>query len=258
MSTISTESPITHDSPPFIEIEGVRIFGKPITLVTIDEIRNLRQSPETLLRVVRHLRSVSSDARKRLCALRTLHVGQIIKIDSDLIDAHLATKASKFSPCMNDPWKALAGIIEVIAHSLSQGKELYWQQHSRTKELIAVFHTNVPAICKKYFGIPTYEPLGMSAVIKITDEIRSRILSGVRGYAEAKDSAPVQVAQSVAPEPTDALTVFFKKKIGQIVPDLYTVYTGRMSPDLPRPYDQTVEEHQYNSDFWSKHAFIEM
>lgn len=232
---------------PYIENEGIRFFGEQKGSLTETEAEETTTTPDSILHITRHLKSVSPEAKKKLLAL---------DVTDDFIEAQLDSAGSKFHEKINDPYKLLEVCQKAVKDKLSGGEEIPWIYSKEADEFEAKIKVEVSPEQKQALGLNPDEYAGDVSVIEITPEIENQITKEQRGKGEKKDHIEVNVISGVDLPETDTLIISLKKKRQEDAPEFYTAYTGIIAPDLPRKEEQSEEEFEYNKQWWDQHAFI--
>ena len=231
----------------YTENEGVRFFGEIKEWLSKLEAKQIEATPASVLHIIRHLKSLSPEAKNKLLAL---------DVDEDFINAQLESIGSKFHKKINDPYQLLEVCQEVIQEKVNNGAEIPWIYSKEAGEFEAKIKIEFSTEQKQALGLDPDEYTGDISVVRITPEIENQVTKEQRGQGEEKDHIEINVISGIKPPETDTLIISLKKKGSEDLPQFYTVYTGILSPSLPRAEEQSEEEFKYNKSWWSSYAFI--
>ena len=241
--------------PPYMENDGIRIYGEKVRDVELSDIESMIVPQEAILHVTRHLNELTSDARLKLVGKQIEDEGTTIMIDEEFINKQLESAGSKFNNKISDPEIIIAICRDMIFEAIDSNN-IAWMKNSQTGEMTARFQIEMEDKHKEMLGLNSEEMLGTASVIGITSEIQGQVERELRGKGEVKDQIEINVIRNIPVPETDNLIVVIKKEDELSEPYFYTTYTGVLAPSLPRPEEQSSDELEYNRDWWDGHAFI--
>lgn len=241
---------------PWFEQDGERIYGEAIREVEPGDLDNFVITPESLLHIIRHLVGLSADMRTKLVGVEIQNGDEVMTVDDAFLNAQLSTTGSKFDAKLQDPEDMIKHAKEWVLDQLKNGKQVKWFKGWQKGQQIAKFFLALSAEQKAELGLDSEEKLGTSGVIPISSEIADQVKREMRGEGEESDRIIVNVIDGIPTPRTDSLMVWLKRKDGSDEVEFYTMYTGIMTPALPRKGEQPDDEFEYNKEWWGKHVFV--
>ncbi|MBU1951585.1 hypothetical protein KJ733_01580 [Patescibacteria group bacterium] len=240
---------------PYIESDGVRIYGERAQIVELSDVELLKIPQEAVLHVTRHLTELSGEVRERLIGTQIDDEGKTVIVDKEFISVQLESAGSKFNDKISDPEILIAVCREMMIEEVNAG-QVSWIENSATGEMTAKFQAEPGDKYKEMLGLGSEEKLGTTSVVEITPNIQGQVEREPRGKGETKDQIEVNVVRGIPAPKTDNLIIVIKKQSKDSEPYFYTAYTGILAPSLPRPEKQSPDELKYNQEWWEKHAFV--
>jgi hypothetical protein len=240
----------------YIEEGGVRRYGRKVGEVAASELSAVEVPSKTLLHITRHLSTLAPEARARLRGLQVFEGEGAGEVDDEFIDAELASTGSKFHRKIDQPETISTFAIEQVLAAVQAGESVVWVRHPHTKEQEAIFSIEVTPQQKALLGLARDDRLGTLSLIPITPEIADNVHKEQRGTGEERDQIEINVVEGMTVPQTDQLIVSLMRSGTNDPVWLHTTFTGIHAPALPREHEQTLEEFDYNREWWDRHAFI--
>ncbi len=240
---------------PWVEREGVRMYGEPGSKVEQEDLETLRVSTGSLLHVSRHLASMSLEARQRLIGRRHTDGDKELVIDDAFVDAQLASTGSKFNEKITDPQVMIDFCLRRYKEAIEAGNAGKWLKRPKTGMVDTGIFIEVTPEQKAELGLEPEDHIGTASLIQITPEIADRVRREIRGKGEVHDHIEVNVIDGEAPL-TDKMVIVLRRHPDSDAPEFFSAYTGIMSPNMPRPDLQDKDELAYNKAWWDRHAFV--
>lgn len=241
----------------WIEERGVRVWGRRVRAIEVDDLKRAEVPLKTDLHIIRHLVAVSSEVRMRMNGARLIEEdGEDRSIDDAFLDAELATAGSKFNAVIRDPETVVQFARACAMARVEAGEAFFWIEHPKTKQQFARMAFSITEAEKMSLGISHGESLGTLSVIPLTPDLVSRVRKELRGGGEERDRIEVNMIEGVRPPLTDKLVLVLVRLSPDAPVEMYTIYTGILAPYLPRRGEQTDEEFTYNQAWWNEHVFV--
>ncbi len=244
----------TESSEPqgHIEIEGVRFFGRDSGPVTPEEITAIAVPLESTLHIIRHLKSVDAVTKQHLIGQHASTGNKELVVTPEYIQAQLQSTGSKFNPKISNPDQLIRFGLEKFHQVVNTGNVRWLAQNDHEEARV---HIVADEADKKQLGLLPDEYLGTHSIIELTPELLAQTKQVLRGQGEARDQVLVNVLENHPIPETDDMIIVIERQLGHDA-RLKTMYTGTVSPSLPRAEEQSPEEFAYNQDFWGRYAFI--
>lgn len=241
----------------WIEERGVRVWGRRMRALEVDDLKRAEVPLKTNLHIIRHLETISPKVRMRMCGARLIEEdGEERSIDDAFLDAELATAGSKFNAAIDDPETVVQVMRASATARVGAGDTVSWIEHPKTKQWRARLAFSVDEAEKQLLGIASGQTLGSLSVVPLTPRLAPRVRRELRGSGEERDRIEVNVVHGISPPLTDEM-VFELVRLSLDAPvEIYTAYTGIVAPHFPRRREQTDEEFLYNQSWWDKHVFV--
>ena len=235
-----------------VSISNVRIYGTILRHVLIEEIAAIIPTPSSELHLLRHYTTVPSDYIDSLTGKRYEYFDtdkkQLIEkvIDEATIKAALQTKGSKFYSNLGE--FSMSTPRELIAVVLTEAEK---QAKSQQFQWIDCGFT-----ISTFLNITFDQPVGTSGLVDLRKINREafQITQESRGEGD-QDKVVVNIIHGFDPEPTNKVAAQIGYYKERPVPSVMTAFPGNFAPDYPFA-GQSIEEYQYNKEFWDSHAFI--
>ena len=182
-----------------------------------------------------------------------------IKFDNNNVEhvaRHLAGSSvlgGKFNAKISDSKQLLSVLAEYIKDKINPGN-LFWIPNDISGTDTVEVPFKADADLKRVLGLSADEPLGYDGVIKITDDLRSRVVQKFRGKGE--DQIEVNVIENISLESIDDFVVELKKRPGKEEIFIATAYPGTPGPNFPNKETQTDKAYQESKAYWNQYAFI--
>lgn len=241
-----------HNSISYALIDGIRRYGET-SPVTESDVAEFRRTPESYTHIVRHMKTLSEEARRRACSYTIEDKGEKKQVTPELIDQLLTTAGSKFNAQINDPLTIISFAEQHVQEKVKRREKLLWLKTPRN-DYFCYLATYISPAEKSFFQLNEDDDLGTCRVVKITDDIATRITERVRGTGEKTDEILINVVEDTPP-PSNTLIIVLHKPDISSPSNVYTAYTGIIAPPLPSD-THTKEEYEYSKEWWSRHTFI--
>ena len=245
LNSLNNENETGMKDQGFVVIEGIRIYGEAVLPMEEEEVSMIdSKNLFSELHMIRHFSWLNPDYKKTLAS----------RIEAEYPDENgeavienilTANRGGGFDGKtigLQTPVEVMEQAKSVAAERAGTG-ELFWIR--KGNRLVAHFS----------FALPM--ATGNNEVVNLEDlEVGYPVETMLRGNSRI-DRHEIQVVRGLKPQPTNRIAVALSWSDHESCPKVITAFPGNVAADCPAPQD-TLEEREYNRQFWSKRAFIDL